>query len=109
MCEVFDLRKFEESVASGKPMMVDFGAEWCGPCKAMEPVIRELAKEYEGRIVVGSCDVEENNALAVRFSIRNVPTVLFLKNGEVVDSLCGIGSENDTRRKVGKIIVIILQ
>lgn len=69
--------------------MVDFGAEWCGPCQAMEPVIRELAKEYEGRIVVGSCDVEENNALAVRFSIRNVPTVLLLKNGEVVDRCVG--------------------
>ena len=104
MCEVFDLRKFEESVAFGKPMMVDFGAEWCGPCKAMEPVIRELAKEYEGRIVVGSCDVEENNALAVRFSIRNVPTVLFLKNGEVVDRCVGSVPKTTLVEKLEKLL-----
>ena len=98
------MEKFDDLITSNIPVLVDFYAEWCGPCKAMEPVIRELAKEYEGRIVVGSCDVEENNALAVRFSIRNVPTVLFLKNGEVVDRCVGSVPKTTLVEKLEKLL-----
>ena len=71
------------------PLVVDFWATWCGPCRMMAPIIEELAKEYEGKAIIGKCDVEENDDLAAEFGIRNIPTVLFFKNGDVVDKLIG--------------------
>ena len=80
---------FESLKTGNLPLVVDFWATWCGPCRMLAPVIEELAKEYEGKIVVGKCDVEENEDLAAEFGIRNIPTVLFFKNGDVVDKLIG--------------------
>lgn len=80
---------FEQLKGGAQPLVVDFWATWCGPCRMVAPIISELAKEYDGRIVVGKCDVEENEELAVEFGIRNIPTVLFFKNGAVVDKLVG--------------------
>jgi thioredoxin 1 len=80
---------FESLKAGNLPLVVDFWATWCGPCRMLAPVIEELAKEYEGKLVVGKCDVEENEDLAAEFGIRNIPTVLFFKNGDVVDKLIG--------------------
>lgn len=80
---------YESVVAQGKPMMIDFWATWCGPCKKIGPDIEALAKEYEGQVIVGKVNVEEADELATKFQIRNVPTVLYLKNGEVVDKLVG--------------------
>ena len=80
---------FESLKAGNLPLVVDFWATWCGPCRMLAPVIEELAKEYEGKIVLGKCDVEENEDLAAEFGIRNIPTVLFFKNGDVVDKLIG--------------------
>ena len=71
------------------PLVVDFWATWCGPCRMISPIIAELAQEYDGRITVGKCDVEENEELAEEFGIRNIPTILFFKNGDVVDKLVG--------------------
>ena len=83
-----------ESLKNGQlPLVVDFWATWCGPCRMIAPVVAELAKEYDGRITVGKCDVEENEDLALEFGIRNIPTVLFFKNGEVVDKLVGAVSK----------------
>ena len=74
---------------SGQLLVVDFWATWCGPCRMMAPVIEELAKAYEGKCVIGKCDVEENEELATEFGIRNIPTILFFKGGEVVNKLVG--------------------
>ncbi len=75
------------------PFVIDFWATWCGPCRMLAPIIAELAKEYEGKIVVGKCDVEENEDLAQEFAIRNIPTVLFFKGGEIVDKVVGAVSK----------------
>jgi len=75
------------------PLVVDFWATWCGPCRMLSPIIAELAEEYEGKLVVGKCDVEENEDLALEFGIRNIPTILFFKNGEMVDKMVGAQSK----------------
>ena len=75
--------------AGDKPLVVDFWATWCGPCRMVAPILEQLAAEYDGKIVVGKCDVEENDELAAEYGIRNIPTLLFFKNGEVVDKLIG--------------------
>lgn len=80
---------FEELKNGNLPLVVDFWVTWCGPCKMIAPVIGELAEEYDGRIVVGKCDVEENDDIAMEFGIRNIPTILFFKNGQVVDKMVG--------------------
>ena len=82
-------QNFDEVLANNPVAMIDFGATWCGPCKALAPVVEEIANDYEGRAAVGKADVEECPAIAARFRIRNVPTVLFFKNGELVDKSVG--------------------
>ena len=81
------------------PLVVDFWATWCGPCRMVGPIISELAEKYDGKIVVGKCDVEECDDLAAEFGIRNIPTVLFFKNGEVVDKLVGAVSKQKFEEK----------
>lgn len=80
---------FEELVNSGKPMVLDFWAEWCGPCRTVAPIIDELAKEYEGRVTIGKMDVDSNNDVVGQFGIRNIPTILFFKDGKLVDKQVG--------------------
>ena len=83
-----------ESIKTGDlPVVVDFWATWCGPCRMIAPIISKLAEKYDGKITVGKCDVEENDDLAAEFGIRNIPTILFFKNGEVVDKIVGAQSE----------------
>lgn len=80
---------FEEVIASDKPVLVDFWAEWCGPCKMIGPVVEELAGEYEGKAVIGKVNVDENPNTSAKFGIRSIPTLLILKNGEIVDKQVG--------------------
>jgi thioredoxin 1 len=84
---------FESLKTGNQPLVVDFWATWCGPCRLVGPVISKLAEKYDGKITVGKCDVEENEDLAAEFGIRNIPTILFFKNGDVVDKLVGAQSE----------------
>lgn len=85
---------FEEVVLkSDKPVLVDFGAEWCGPCRTLGPIIEELATEYEGRVVVGKVDVDNNQEFTAKYGVRNIPTVLMFKNGEVVGRQVGVASK----------------
>jgi thioredoxin 1 len=89
-----------ESLKNGQqPLVVDFWATWCGPCRLVSPIISELAKEYDGQITVGKCDVEENEDLALEFGIRNIPTILFFKGGQVVDKLVGAQSKAKLEEK----------
>lgn len=74
---------------SDKPVMVDFWAEWCGPCRIIAPYIEEIGNEFEGRAVVAKCDVDSSPGVAARFGIRNIPTVLFFKNGAIADKQVG--------------------
>jgi thioredoxin 1 len=81
---------FEELVTkSTKPVLVDFWAEWCGPCRMVGPVVEELAKEYEGKALIGKVNVDHNPGVATKFGIRSIPTILFFKGGQMVDRQVG--------------------
>lgn len=80
---------FETYKNGDQPLVIDFWATWCGPCRQLAPTVSELAEEYDGKITVGKCDVEEADEIAAQFGIRNIPTLLFIKGGEVVDKTVG--------------------
>ncbi len=95
---------FDELVATGKPVVVDFWATWCGPCKKIAPEIEALAKEYEGQAIIGKCDVDSNDGLTGKFGVRNIPTVLFIKGGEVVDKQVGAAPKSTFEEKLKAIL-----
>jgi thioredoxin 1 len=83
-------QNFDEIVLqSEKPVIVDFWAEWCGPCRMVGPIVEEIGKDYQGRAIVGKLDVDSNPAVTQKFGIRNIPTVLYFKNGEIADKQVG--------------------
>lgn len=93
-------QNFAELVAEGKPMVVDFWATWCGPCKMISPIIEELATEYEGRVTIGKVDVDANEELPGKYGVRNIPTILFIKDGEVVKKLVGAQSKDVFKKEI---------
>lgn len=101
--EVTD-ENFEELLNSGKPMVLDFWAEWCGPCRMVSPVIDELASEYEGRVTIGKVDVDSNNDVVGQFGIRNIPTVLFFKDGKLVDKQVGAAQKSAFVTKIDALL-----
>ena len=90
----------KEYIASGKPVVVDFWAEWCGPCRMIAPIIDEVAAEYEGRAAIGKLNVDENSETPEKYGIRNIPTILFFKNGELADKQVGMIQKSALEDKI---------
>ena len=91
--EITDVN-FDELLQGKKPLVIDFWAEWCGPCRLLTPLIEELSKEYKDKISIGKLDVDSNPEICNKYGIRNIPTVLFFKNGEIVDKQVGAVPKN---------------
>ncbi len=91
---------FEDILKSDKPLVIDFWAEWCGPCRMVGPIVEELATEYGDRVTIGKVDVDNNQQVSVDFGIRNIPTILIFKNGEVVDKIVGVSPKEVIAEKL---------
>lgn len=94
----------EEIIKSELPVMVDFWAEWCGPCKIVGPTVEELAKDYEGRIKIAKMDVDGNRETPTRFGIRNIPTLILFKNGEVIQTIVGAHPKSHLDEELKKLL-----
>jgi thioredoxin 1 len=95
---------FAEIAQSNLPVLLDIGATWCGPCKALAPLVEEIAAEYEGKALVCKADVDECPGIATQFRVRSVPTVLFIKNGEAVDKSVGLVAKATLAEKLDKLL-----
>ena len=102
--EVSDDSFDSEIINSELPAMVDFWAEWCGPCKMVSPVVEELAGEYEGKIKVAKMDVDQNRQTPARFGIRNIPTLILFKGGEVVNTIIGAQPKSSIENELKKLL-----
>ncbi len=97
-------QNFNDVVNGGKPVVIDFWATWCGPCKRLAPVIEELAAQFDGKVIVGKCDIEDNPELTDKFGIMSVPTVVFIKDGQMVDSQVGVAGKPVYEQKINALL-----
>ena len=104
MVQIFTDNNFEtEVVKSDIPVLVDFWATWCGPCKVIGPIIEELAAEYQGKVKIGKIDVDENSDTASKYSVMSIPALKFFKNGEVVHEIIGAKSKEELKAELDKL------
>ena len=94
----------DELLAGDQPVVIDFWATWCGPCRTIAPIVEELAAEYEGKVVIGKCDVEDNDEITMKYGVRNIPTIVFIKGGEVVDKHVGAINKADLKAKIDALL-----
>ncbi len=102
MAQHFTSETFEQAIAGDKPVLVDFWATWCGPCRMIAPVIEDVAAEFEGRAVVGKVDVDEEPGLAQRFGVMSIPTLIVMKGGKVVEQAVGARSKADVAAMISR-------
>jgi thioredoxin 1 len=94
----------DKVLKTDKPVVIDFWAEWCGPCRMVAPIIEQLAEEYKDNVIVGKIDVDENNEAITKYGIRNIPTILFIKKGQVVDKIVGTADKRLFVDKINKLL-----
>jgi thioredoxin 1 len=104
MVRIVTEENLNELLNEGKPVVIDFWAEWCGPCRAVAPIIEELAVEYDDKVIIGKVNIDENNATVTRFGIRSIPTVLFFKDQQVVDKQVGATSKASFAAKIQQLL-----
>ena len=105
MAEVITDRNFSERVkGNSKPVLVDFWAPWCGPCRAISPIVEELSEEFKGRVDVFKCDVDENSDIVAEYGVRNIPTLIFIKEGKLVDKLVGATTKSAIIEKINSLL-----
>lgn len=97
-------QNLNDVLAGEKPVIIDFWAEWCGPCRMISPVVDELAEQYAGKITVGKCNVDEQGDIAMKYMIRSIPTILFFKGGEIVDKQIGAVGKGELAAKFEKLL-----
>ena len=104
MGKVVTNSNFSEILSADQPVLVDFWATWCGPCRMLSPTVDEIADEYEGRVTVAKCNVDDSDEIAMQYRVRNIPTLIFFKDGQQVDKLVGLVSKKEITDILDKLI-----
>ena len=104
MALAIDQSNFESLMQGDKLVVIDFWAQWCGPCRALGPTIDEVAEEFKDRAIIGKCDTDENNDIAIQFGVRNIPMLVFVKNGEVKDVHVGLIKKSELTQKIDALL-----